>query len=246
VQEFSKLFRRLREAKGVTCYRLAQQTGLSQQAVLNLEQAGADPKLSTLLKLAAALGVNPARLVPGAETADAEVVNPTGRPDDPDPKVKSTRPTADPGPVVKSSGLGSAFAQACEPFLREALTVIDFGWGQPGSAYGPLSDVYALGQAGGGFRGKSTAIDQEVKAVLRLVREARKYINEINRLSRGGGGNWFGDPEKVRTWIRELFGALGLEPRKMGEDELRAHRRSFGDRGRPWAKMNDKRRANGR
>ena len=64
---FPKRFRRLREAQGLTHYRLAQRTGLTQQGLINLEQPDADPKLSTLLRLAQALGVNPAALVPGAD-----------------------------------------------------------------------------------------------------------------------------------------------------------------------------------
>ena len=46
MSEFSRRLRAAREAAGVTPYRLAQLTGLSKQAVLNLEKAGADPKLS--------------------------------------------------------------------------------------------------------------------------------------------------------------------------------------------------------
>jgi hypothetical protein len=112
---------------------------------------------------------------------------------------------------------------------------MDFGWGHPSSAYDPLSAVLALGLHGG-FRGRSTALDQEVKEVLRLVRVARKYINETNRLS--SGGNWHGDPEKVRTWIGEMFLVLGLESRKMDPEELRAHRRSYSGGRHPWARMN--------
>jgi transcriptional regulator with XRE-family HTH domain len=65
VSEFAKRLRAAREAAGATSYRLAQLTGLSKQAVLNLEKAGADPKLSTVLKLAEALGRQPWELLPG-------------------------------------------------------------------------------------------------------------------------------------------------------------------------------------
>jgi transcriptional regulator with XRE-family HTH domain len=40
----------------MTPYRLAQLTGLSKQGVLNLEGSTSDPKLSTICKLAQALG----------------------------------------------------------------------------------------------------------------------------------------------------------------------------------------------
>src|SRR5262249_1597664 len=67
VKDFARHFRRLCRDRGVTPYRLAQVTGLSQQGILNLERAGADPKLSTLVKLAEALGVRPWELLPGWE-----------------------------------------------------------------------------------------------------------------------------------------------------------------------------------
>jgi transcriptional regulator with XRE-family HTH domain len=55
--DFPERLRQAREAVGWTPYRLAKETGLSKQGALNLEQPGADPKLSTLFKLSAALGV---------------------------------------------------------------------------------------------------------------------------------------------------------------------------------------------
>jgi transcriptional regulator with XRE-family HTH domain len=134
VQDFARLFRRLREAKGVTCYWLAQRTGLSQQAVLNLELPNADPKLSTILKLAGALGVNPARLVPGAE-----VVNPTGPTGPATPKVQSTRPTDARGPaskpaepIVKSTRLMAAPGAdaAGKPGVRDAVVEVYKGDGK--------------------------------------------------------------------------------------------------------------------
>jgi transcriptional regulator with XRE-family HTH domain len=54
---FGKLLRELRKAKGWTRYRLAKESGLTQEGLRRLEKRNADPKLSTLLKLAAALGV---------------------------------------------------------------------------------------------------------------------------------------------------------------------------------------------
>src|SRR5262249_61232200 len=75
-------FKRLRERRGLSLYRLAQLAGLSKQGVINLEEPGADPKLSTLDKLAEALGVKPWELLPGwngqSTAVDAE---PDGRED---------------------------------------------------------------------------------------------------------------------------------------------------------------------
>jgi transcriptional regulator with XRE-family HTH domain len=45
-------------------YRLARLTGLSKQGVLNLEAEDADPKLSTIVKLAEALKLSPHDLLP--------------------------------------------------------------------------------------------------------------------------------------------------------------------------------------
>jgi len=67
---FGARLREIRESKGITPYRLAQLTGLSKQGVLNLEMKDADPKLSTLVKLAEALGVQPQDLLP-AQTQGA-------------------------------------------------------------------------------------------------------------------------------------------------------------------------------
>jgi transcriptional regulator with XRE-family HTH domain len=69
VANFAEHFKELRESKGMTLYRLAQVTGLSKQGVSNLEQPDADPKLSTLVKLAEALEVEPWELLPGGEAA---------------------------------------------------------------------------------------------------------------------------------------------------------------------------------
>jgi transcriptional regulator with XRE-family HTH domain len=57
VTDFPARLRRLRQEQGLTRYRLAKLSGLSKEGVCNLEEPGADPKLSTLVKLAAALGV---------------------------------------------------------------------------------------------------------------------------------------------------------------------------------------------
>jgi transcriptional regulator with XRE-family HTH domain len=69
MHDLAKRLRTLRKAKGISPYRLAQLTGLSKQGVLNLEADGADPKVSTLLKLAEALGVEPWKLLAGEPTS---------------------------------------------------------------------------------------------------------------------------------------------------------------------------------
>jgi transcriptional regulator with XRE-family HTH domain len=58
VEDFAARLRRIREAKGITPYRLAKLTGLSRVGVLKLERPGVDPKLSTVVKLAEALDVS--------------------------------------------------------------------------------------------------------------------------------------------------------------------------------------------
>jgi transcriptional regulator with XRE-family HTH domain len=63
--DFADRLRRARERQHATAYALARATGLSRQGILNLEKPGADPKLSTILKLAQALGVGPWELLPG-------------------------------------------------------------------------------------------------------------------------------------------------------------------------------------
>src|SRR5581483_1556862 len=62
---FAERLRLVREAKGVSPYRLAQLTGLSKQGAINLEAEGSDPKLSNIVRLAEALGVMPWELLPG-------------------------------------------------------------------------------------------------------------------------------------------------------------------------------------
>jgi transcriptional regulator with XRE-family HTH domain len=56
VKEFATRLRELREARGWTRYRLAKLAGLTTEGVVKLERPGSDPKLSTLAKLAGALG----------------------------------------------------------------------------------------------------------------------------------------------------------------------------------------------
>lgn len=68
MNNFGERLRLLREAKGITRYRLAKLSGLTSEGVNKLEQPHNDPKLSTLLKLAAALDVSLFDLLPGHQT----------------------------------------------------------------------------------------------------------------------------------------------------------------------------------
>ncbi len=56
--EFGPRLRALREAKGLTLVALATMTGMRHQAVSRLERGEVEPKWSTVLKLAEALGVD--------------------------------------------------------------------------------------------------------------------------------------------------------------------------------------------
>jgi transcriptional regulator with XRE-family HTH domain len=67
VSEFAARLKRTREAKGMSLYRLAALTGISRQGIINLEQPDADPKLSTVEKVAKALGVGEAELIGGPQ-----------------------------------------------------------------------------------------------------------------------------------------------------------------------------------
>jgi transcriptional regulator with XRE-family HTH domain len=64
MSDFATRLRELREARRITRYRLAQLSGISKQGVTKLERPGSDPKLSTLLKLAGALGIEVVELLP--------------------------------------------------------------------------------------------------------------------------------------------------------------------------------------
>jgi transcriptional regulator with XRE-family HTH domain len=64
MNHFGAHLRRLREQKGMTRYRLAKLSGISPEGISKLERAGSDPKLSTLYRVAAALGVQVCDLLP--------------------------------------------------------------------------------------------------------------------------------------------------------------------------------------
>jgi transcriptional regulator with XRE-family HTH domain len=57
MNDFGKRLKALREAKGWTRYRLAKLAGLTNEGVVRVEAGDTDPKLSTLVKLAGAFGV---------------------------------------------------------------------------------------------------------------------------------------------------------------------------------------------
>jgi transcriptional regulator with XRE-family HTH domain len=69
VNNFGERLKALREARGWTRYRLAKLAGLTNEGVVKLEEPGADPKLSTLVKLAGAFGVKVCELLPEATPA---------------------------------------------------------------------------------------------------------------------------------------------------------------------------------
>jgi len=59
---FGKRLRQLREAKGWTLEVLAESAGMNELQVGHIERGASDPKLSTITKLARALGVPPGEL----------------------------------------------------------------------------------------------------------------------------------------------------------------------------------------
>lgn len=60
---FGKRLRELREAKGWSLDRLAEEAGMNGLQVGHIERGASDPKLSTILKLAKALEVRTAKLI---------------------------------------------------------------------------------------------------------------------------------------------------------------------------------------
>lgn len=51
------LLRDAREARGLSLYDLAHKTGISRQSLIAVEKGRADPKLTTVLRIADALGL---------------------------------------------------------------------------------------------------------------------------------------------------------------------------------------------
>ena len=64
---FGARLRQLREARGLPQWALAADAEMAQRHISDYEQGKADPRLSTVLRLAAALEVPPARLVEDGE-----------------------------------------------------------------------------------------------------------------------------------------------------------------------------------
>jgi len=60
---FGKRVRRLREAKGWTLEQAGEAAGMNELQVGHIERGASDPKLSTILKLARALGLRPEELL---------------------------------------------------------------------------------------------------------------------------------------------------------------------------------------
>lgn len=107
---FAERLRKVREAKGVTPYRLAQLTGLSKQGVLNLELDGADPKISTVEKLAEALGCGVAELLRESTPVDQPAAA---------PQPPRRKPSAKSVAVVDSAALISKL-DACIKELKKS------------------------------------------------------------------------------------------------------------------------------
>jgi transcriptional regulator with XRE-family HTH domain len=77
---FNTHLRRLRQQKGMTRYRLAKLAGISQEGVSKLERPGSDPKLSTLYRVAGALGITVRELLPEEGAAGRARRKEGGRP----------------------------------------------------------------------------------------------------------------------------------------------------------------------
>jgi transcriptional regulator with XRE-family HTH domain len=73
MNDFATHLRQLRESRGMSQYRVAKLSGISREGVSRLEEPNADPKLSTLFKLAEALGLAPQELIPAVVNPDRPV-----------------------------------------------------------------------------------------------------------------------------------------------------------------------------
>jgi transcriptional regulator with XRE-family HTH domain len=90
--DFADHLRRLREERRMTCYRLAILSGMSTEGICKLEVPGSDPKLSTLYKLAGALGLTVHDLLPSipVEQREANEMNQRTTPDASTPKADAS------------------------------------------------------------------------------------------------------------------------------------------------------------
>lgn len=78
---------RLRMQRGYTQQRLADELGVKQPRIAQIESASANVQIDTLDRLAAVFGVEPARLLQTEKTAPS-----TGRSREANPNVEATRP----------------------------------------------------------------------------------------------------------------------------------------------------------
>ena len=74
VERFARRLRELRVQRGLTQAELAKRAEVTTTYVSKLESAGAAPGIDLVEKLATALGVAPAELIPGESPADPEAV----------------------------------------------------------------------------------------------------------------------------------------------------------------------------
>ncbi|HOQ98649.1 MAG TPA: helix-turn-helix domain-containing protein [Anaerolineae bacterium] len=103
--EVGRRIRELRERKGLSLRTLAEQSGLSVNAVSLIERGQSSPTVSTLHRLAAALGVRIVDLFGPEETARVVYV-----------RAGERGQTQTPGALVESLGTGLA-GQRIEPFV---------------------------------------------------------------------------------------------------------------------------------
>jgi transcriptional regulator with XRE-family HTH domain len=69
-QQFGNNLKRLRDAAGLTHLRLSLESGVTAGSISNYENGLTDPRLTTIVRLAEALGVDPAELVRGITSTD--------------------------------------------------------------------------------------------------------------------------------------------------------------------------------
>jgi transcriptional regulator with XRE-family HTH domain len=105
---FGGLIADVRQGKGLTVYALAQATGLSDQAIHDLERSDRMPTFDTARRLAGALGISLdwiANQLPAVELPDPTPKRPRGRPRKADaggPPAVPAQP--DGGPKAKARG----------------------------------------------------------------------------------------------------------------------------------------------
>jgi transcriptional regulator with XRE-family HTH domain len=220
----------------MTPYRLAQLTGLSKQGVLNLELPGADPKLSTLYRLAEALEVNVHDLIPAGKPPSANSSRPRPQEQAARRDVHSNRPKPqekEGASKVRSSRPGikvqvrsavkawedfcaslrpvsaASFVAAVLPYLQALYAEVQKGpvRSRGSMVHQAIHDVEAIAQA---CRGQDRSADRLIDPVLAAVRDWKK--------SKAGLTQTHGmrDP----PCVQQLFQAVDLPPQ--GEGDLEA------------------------